>query len=64
MSGKPVLDAAQTSSRFSTDCSAYQDWQSELVFNSALLVGHAGPLTRIAYVVERVSLRYAFGPPL
>mmetsp|Transcript_23696 Transcript_23696/g.76100 ORF Transcript_23696/g.76100 Transcript_23696/m.76100 type:complete len:489 (+) Transcript_23696:93-1559(+) len=33
---------------FSTDCSAYQDWQSEVVFNSASLARHRGPLTRIA----------------
>ncbi|KAJ8598437.1 hypothetical protein CTAYLR_006851 [Chrysophaeum taylorii] len=49
----PVVEPApEPSSRvhvvFSTDCSAYQDWQTEVVFNSALVVGHAGPLTRIA----------------
>ena len=33
---------------FSTDCTPYQDWQSEVVFNSADVVGHRGPVTRIA----------------
>ena len=33
---------------FSTDCSAYQDWQSLLVFHSAYQVGQIGPITRIA----------------
>ena len=33
---------------FSTDCGAYQDWQSLLVFHSALAVGQKGPITRIA----------------
>lgn len=33
---------------FSTDCSSYQDWQSELLAFSAERVGHRGPITRIA----------------
>ena len=33
---------------FSTDCSAYQDWQSLLVFHSARQVGQMGRITRIA----------------
>ena len=33
---------------FSTDCTPYQDWQSEVVFNSADVVGHRGPVTRVA----------------
>jgi len=33
---------------FSTDCTPYQDWETEVVFNSADLVGHLGPVTRIA----------------
>ena len=33
---------------FSTDCSAYQDWQSLVVWYSAQLVQHEGPITRIA----------------
>lgn len=33
---------------FSTDCSEYQDWQSEVVFHSALLVQQPGRIVRIA----------------
>jgi len=33
---------------FSTDCSAYQNWQSQVLFYSAEMVGHMGPITRIA----------------
>ena len=40
---------------FSTDCSGYQDWQTEVVVNSALLVGHQGPLTRIASGCDQQS---------
>jgi hypothetical protein len=32
---------------FSTDCGEFQDWQSLLVFHSAMIVGQ-GPVTRIA----------------
>ena len=33
---------------FSTDCTFYQDWQTLLVFHSALVVGQKGTITRIA----------------
>ena len=33
---------------FSTDCSAYQDWQTLVIFHSAHVVGQLGSLTRIA----------------
>lgn len=33
---------------FSTDCSFFQDWQTLLVFHSAVRVGQQGPITRIA----------------
>ena len=33
---------------FSTDCNAFQDWQSLLLFHSAHQVGQIGPVTRIA----------------
>lgn len=33
---------------FSTDCSAYQDWQTLLLFHSAKVVGQKGKVTRIA----------------
>ncbi len=33
---------------FSTDCSAFQHWQSYLLFHSALKVGQPGTVTRIA----------------
>lgn len=33
---------------FSTDCSTYQDWQTILLFHSAMTVGQKGPVTRIA----------------
>ena len=33
---------------FSTDCTFYQDWQTLMVFHSAIEVGQEGPVTRIA----------------
>jgi hypothetical protein len=33
---------------FSTDCSFYQDWQTLLIFHSAIAVGQKGQITRIA----------------
>lgn len=33
---------------FSTDCSFFQDWQTLLVFHSAMKVGQKGKITRIA----------------
>lgn len=33
---------------FSTACSEYQDWQSIVLFHSAILVKQPGPVTRIA----------------
>ena len=33
---------------FSTDCTTYQDWQSEVVYHSATLAGQPGRVTRIA----------------
>jgi hypothetical protein len=33
---------------FSTDCSPYQDWQTLVMFHSALIVGQKGKITRIA----------------
>jgi len=33
---------------FSTDCTPFQDWQTLVVFNSAVAVGQLGPITRIA----------------
>jgi hypothetical protein len=33
---------------FSTDCSAYQDWQTIVLFHSATVVGQKGRITRIA----------------
>ena len=33
---------------FSTDCSGYQDWQTIVLFHSAMAVGQKGPVTRIA----------------
>lgn len=33
---------------FSTDCSFFQDWQTLLVFYSAMIVHQVGPITRIA----------------
>lgn len=33
---------------FSTDCNAFQDWQTLVVFQSAVNVGQRGPVTRIA----------------
>lgn len=33
---------------FSTDCTSYQDWQTILLFHSAMVVGQKGPVTRIA----------------
>lgn len=33
---------------FSTDCSTFQDWQTLVMFHSAMVVGQQGPVTRIA----------------
>jgi hypothetical protein len=33
---------------FSTDCTPYQDWQTLLLFHSAVAIGQKGPITRIA----------------
>ncbi len=33
---------------FSTDCSPYQDWQTLVIFHSAMMVGQKGKITRIA----------------
>lgn len=33
---------------FSTDCTPYQDWQTLLMFYSAVTIGQKGPITRIA----------------
>lgn len=33
---------------FSTDCSPFQDWQTIVLFYSAIAVGQKGPVTRIA----------------
>ena len=33
---------------FSTDCTPYQDWQTIVLFHSAVVVGQKGPITRIA----------------
>lgn len=51
----PAIEAAPVHVVFSTDCSGYQDWQSEVVFNSALVVGQEGPLTRIASGCDRAQ---------
>jgi len=40
--------AAEIHVAFSTDCKAFQDWQSAMVWSSAALAGHIGPITRIA----------------
>ena len=49
---------------FSTDCSDYQDWQTEIVFRSAILVSQPGRIVRIASGCseedqKRISDRYA-----
>ena len=33
---------------FSTDCNSFQDWQSLVVFLTSIVVGHKGPIIRIA----------------
>ena len=40
---------------FSTDCTPYQDWQSLVVFHSAVVVGQRGPITRIASGCDEVK---------
>ncbi|KAJ1444924.1 hypothetical protein M885DRAFT_551527 [Pelagophyceae sp. CCMP2097] len=71
-----AADSAQAASArvhvvFSTDCSPYQDWQTEVVFHSAQLVGQRGPITRIAsgceearqqHLRQRYSLLYPNRP--
>ncbi|CAN0362813.1 unnamed protein product, partial [Hapterophycus canaliculatus] len=32
---------------FSTDCSNYQGWQAVVLFHSAVLSGHKGPITQL-----------------
>lgn len=48
----PTLSSADEDSDmhviFSTDCSGYQDWQTIVLFHSAMAVGQKGPVTRIA----------------
>ena len=38
---------------FSTDCSNYQAWQAVVLFHSAILSGHMGPITQL---VSKLSL--------
>lgn len=42
---------------FVTDCTAYQDWQSEVLFRSGVLVKHRGPIVRIASGCEPEAQR-------
>ena len=44
----PVEEAYDMHVIFSTDCTTYQDWQTLVLFHSAVTVGQKGPLTRIA----------------
>lgn len=32
---------------FSTDCTNYQAWQAVVLFHSAILSGHTGPITQL-----------------
>lgn len=32
---------------FSTDCTHYQTWQAVVLFHSAILSGHTGPITQL-----------------
>lgn len=43
---------------FSTDCSAFQDWQTLVLFYSAKVVGQKGPVTRIASGCDEDKQRY------
>lgn len=43
---------------FSTDCSHFQDWQSLLMFYSAVQVGQPGTLTRIASGCNEKQMQY------
>lgn len=45
---KPYNDNYKMHIIFSTDCSAYQDWQSIVLFYSARTVKQPSPITRIA----------------
>ena len=42
------LDGSDIHIVFSTDCTAYQDWQTIVFFHSATVVGQKGRITRIA----------------
>jgi len=44
----PPLGEGELHVVFSTDCTAFQDWQTLTVFYSAKAVGQKGPITRIA----------------
>lgn len=46
--GAAGFDGGEFHVIFSTDCGSYQDWQSEVVYHSATLVGQPGTITRIA----------------
>ena len=45
---------------FSTECSEYQDWQSIVLFHSAILVKQPGPVTRIARYVNILVVYYLY----
>lgn len=40
---------------FSTDCSNYQAWQAVVLFHSAILSGHMGPITQLVSKVFLLS---------
>ena len=44
---------------FSTDCSNYQAWQAVVLFHSAILSGHMGPITQLVSKVSLLSGRHA-----
>ena len=58
----PDIDSSHVDSSlvvvFSTDCSSYQDWQTLLLFHSALVVGQKGVLIRIASGCDSQKQRF------
>lgn len=47
-SNRPIPPKYDMHVIFSTDCTPYQDWQTIVLFHSAVTVGQEGPITRIA----------------
>lgn len=45
--GRFPLDEDDIHVVFSSDCTNYQAWQAVVLFHSAILSGHTGPITQL-----------------